>query len=108
VDTGLNAKGWSRQQAIGYLSEHTPMLPSEIESEVDRYLAAPGQALAYMTGRIHIQDLRTHAATVLGARFDIRDFHEVVLGHGRLPLASLTWSIQEWLTEVTGEPPSNL
>ncbi|QWF76975.1 DUF885 domain-containing protein [Amycolatopsis sp. CA-230715] len=96
VDTGLHAKGWSRQQAVDYLVEHTPMSRVEIESEVDRYLAYPGQALAYMVGRLEIQRIRAHAEKVLGDRFDIKAFHDLVLGGGALPLSTLEYVVREW------------
>jgi uncharacterized protein (DUF885 family) len=96
VDTGLHALGWSRAQAVDYLREHTPLPLVEIESEVDRYIAAPGQALAYMVGRLEIQRVRAEAERTLGDRFDIRAFHDVVLGGGPLPLAVLDEVVRAW------------
>jgi uncharacterized protein (DUF885 family) len=98
VDTGLHAKGWSRQQAIDYLRDNTAMAPVEIESEVDRYIAYPGQALAYMVGRLEIQRLRAEAERALGDRFDIRAFHDTVLGSGALPLPELAAVVADWIT----------
>jgi uncharacterized protein (DUF885 family) len=100
VDTGLHALGWSRTQAVDYLREHTPLALVEIESEVDRYIAAPGQALAYMVGRLEIQRIRAEAEQVLGDRFDIRAFHDVVLGGGPLPLAVLDEVVGAWAASV--------
>jgi uncharacterized protein (DUF885 family) len=100
VDTGLHAKGWSRRQAIDYLLANTPMAPHHVVSEVDRYLAAPGQALAYMVGRLEIQRLRRFAEAELGDRFDIRDFHEAVLGEGPVPLSVLAELIEEWVASA--------
>jgi uncharacterized protein (DUF885 family) len=97
VDTGLHALGWSRQQAVDYLVEHTPMARMEIEAEIDRYVGWPGQALGYMVGRLEIQRLRTEAEQALGERFDIRGFHEVVLGHGMLPLSALAKVVTDWV-----------
>jgi uncharacterized protein (DUF885 family) len=97
VDTGLHAKGWSREQAVRYMSEQTPTMPVEIESEVDRYIAAPGQALAYMVGRLEIQRIRAHAEKALGDRFDIRGFHDTVLGTGALPLGVLDEVVADWI-----------
>jgi len=97
VDTGLHARGWSRQQAIDYLLANTPMAPHHVVSEVDRYLAAPGQVLAYMVGRLEIQRLRRLAESELGDRFDIRDFHEAVLGEGPVPMSVLAELITEWI-----------
>ncbi|MFD4193060.1 DUF885 domain-containing protein [Amycolatopsis thermoflava] len=100
VDTGLHAKGWSRQQAVDYLREHTPMPQVEIESEVDRYIAYPGQALAYMVGRLEIQRVRARAERALGERFDIRAFHDLVLGGGALPLSVLAAVVDEWIAQA--------
>lgn len=100
VDTGLHAKGWSRQQAVDYLREHTPMPQVEIESEVDRYIAYPGQALAYMVGRLEIQRVRARAEQALGERFDIRAFHDLVLGGGALPLSVLEAVVDEWIARA--------
>jgi uncharacterized protein (DUF885 family) len=97
VDTGLHAKGWSRQRAIDYLCENTPMPQVEIESEVDRYIAYPGQALSYMVGRLEIQRIRTEAERALGEEFDIRAFHDVVLGGGALPMSVLASVVGEWV-----------
>jgi uncharacterized protein (DUF885 family) len=96
VDTGLHAQGWSRQQAVDYMRTATPMAQVEIESEVDRYIADPGQALAYMVGRLEIQRIRADAARTLGDRFDIRGFHDTVLGGGPLPLTVLSDVVAEW------------
>jgi uncharacterized protein (DUF885 family) len=98
VDTGMHAKGWSRQQAIDYLRVNTPMSRLEIDKEIDRYIAYPGQALSYMVGRLEIQRLRAYAEETLGDRFDIREFHDVVLGNGSLPLAVLAEVVTDWVT----------
>lgn len=98
VDTGMHAKGWTRQQAVDYLRENTPMSHLEIDSEIDRYIAYPGQALSYMVGRLEIQRLRAYAEEVLGDRFDIRAFHDVVLGNGSLPLAVLADVVNDWVS----------
>jgi uncharacterized protein (DUF885 family) len=97
VDTGLHAKGWSRQQAVDYLTEHTPMAAVEIEAEVDRYIAYPGQALSYMVGRLEIQRIRADAEAALGDRFDMKGFHDVVLGNGPLPLSVLAGIVADWV-----------
>jgi uncharacterized protein (DUF885 family) len=89
VDTGLHAKGWSRQQVVDYLLANTATPSVEVDSETDRYIAAPGQALAYMVGRLEIQRLRAESQRRLGASFDIRAFHDMVLGSGALPLTVL-------------------
>ena len=99
VDTGLHAKGWSRQQAVDYLRANTALPQVEIDTETDRYIAAPGQALAYMVGRLEIQRLRASAEESLGDRFDIRSFHDAVLGDGALPLGVLDEVIRGWIRD---------
>ncbi|PPK65897.1 DUF885 domain-containing protein [Actinokineospora auranticolor] len=96
VDTGLHAKGWSRERAVSYLRENTPLSLLEIGNEVDRYIAYPGQALSYMVGRLEIQRARAAAEVRLGADFDIRAFHDLVLGGGPLPLKVLGEVVAEW------------
>jgi uncharacterized protein (DUF885 family) len=96
VDTGMHAKGWTRAQAVAYLRANTPMADLDIANEVDRYVAYPGQALSYMVGRLEIQRIRRAAEESLGARFDIRAFHDVVLGNGPLPLAVLDEVVTRW------------
>lgn len=99
ADTGLHAKGWSRQQAVDYLRGNTPMPRELAEAEVDRFLAQPGQALAYMVGRLKFDELRAKAEKALGPAFDVRDFHEVVLGHGKLTLGLLDDVVTAWIAE---------
>jgi uncharacterized protein (DUF885 family) len=97
VDTGLHAKGWSRQRAIDYLRENSPVADLEIANETDRYIAYAGQALSYMVGRLEIQRIRAQAEERLGSRFDIRAFHDVVLGGGSLPLGVLDDVVTRWV-----------
>jgi len=97
VDTGIHAKGWSRDQAIDYMLENSGMTRTEVVAEVDRYIAIPSQALAYKIGALKIQELRKRAADKLGAKFDIKAFHEEVLGTGGLPLAVLEAKIDRWI-----------
>ncbi len=89
VDTGMHALGWSRQRAIDYLMENTPMRLGHATAEIDRYAVAPGQALSYMVGRLEIQRIRREAERRQGASFDIRAFHDAVLGSGPMPLGLL-------------------
>jgi len=96
VDTGLHAMGWSRQQAVDYLRQNTVMDDTEINSEVDRYIETPGQALAYMVGRLEIQRLRGEAKSKLGDRFDIKAFHDLVLDNGAVPLSTLGDLVADW------------
>jgi uncharacterized protein (DUF885 family) len=100
VDTGLHAMGWSRRQAVDWMVEHTPMPRIEIESEINRYISYPGQALAYMVGRREIVRLRSIAADALGARFDLREFHDLVLRAGILPLPALARTVERWVDRV--------
>jgi len=89
VDTGMHHFGWSRQRAIDYMRDNTALSMSNITNEVDRYIAVPGQALAYMIGKLRIEELGERMRAAKGAAFDIRDFHHAVLGHGPLPLETL-------------------
>ncbi len=97
VDTGIHALGWSRQQAIDYLSDNSPMTRLQVEGEIDRYIGNPGQALGYMMGRIAIDGIRSKAESALGDRFDIAAFHDAVLSTGSVPLASLSRVVDEWV-----------
>jgi uncharacterized protein (DUF885 family) len=97
VDTGLHAFGWSRQQALDYAIAHVPMPPSFMADEIDRYLVMPGQALAYLTGKLEILRQRQRAQLRLGDRFSLPDFHAAVLDQGSLPLPALASSIGGWL-----------
>jgi uncharacterized protein (DUF885 family) len=97
VDTGLHLYGWSRDQAIHYLLANSALTPSNVENEVDRYVADPGQALAYMVGRLELVRLRELAQARLGGRFDLRAFHDLVLGTGGVPLSVLGQVVDEQL-----------
>ncbi|MBV7315190.1 DUF885 family protein [Shewanella sp. NIFS-20-20] len=97
VDTGLHMKGWSREQAIQYMQDNSPMAESDIVAEVERYMAIPGQALSYKVGQLTILQLRQRAQTALGERFDIKAFHDQVLTSGSLPMAVLEQKIDGWI-----------
>jgi len=97
VDTGLHAKGWSREQAIEYMVGTTGLGESEVTSEVERYMALPGQATAYKVGQLKILALREKAKAALGDRFNLRDFHTVVLENGAVPLTVLERLVDEWI-----------
>ncbi|MFN3863299.1 MAG: DUF885 domain-containing protein [Erythrobacter sp.] len=97
VDTGIHAKGWTRDQAIAFMMENSGMTRTEVVAEVDRYIAIPAQALAYKIGALKIQELRRRAETRLGARFDIKAFHAQVLDTGGLPLTILEQKIDRWI-----------
>lgn len=97
VDTGLHAKGWSRKKAREYAAEHAAKDSDEIAVEIDRYLVMPGQALAYKVGELKIKELRQRAQQKLGERFDVRGFHDTVLGNGALPLDLLERNVDAWI-----------
>lgn len=97
VDTGLHAKGWSRAQAVAYLSSNTALSLHEVETEIDRYIGWPGQALSYKIGELEIRRLRAEAEQALGSAFDLRAFHDRVLGNGALPLPVLRGEIRRWI-----------
>ena len=104
VDTGLHAFGWSRQNAVGFLFENTLLARNNCENEVDRYIAWPGQALAYKLGQREILALRAEASEQLGEEFDLSRFHDVVLGSGAVSLAALRMLVEEWVASGGGNP----
>lgn len=97
VDTGIHSKGWTREQAIQYSLDHEAESEASIISEIERYMATPGQALSYKMGQIKIRTLRTKAEQKLGAQFDVRAFHSQVLNSGSLPLVLLEEKIENWI-----------
>jgi uncharacterized protein (DUF885 family) len=99
VDTGLHLMGWTRDQAIAYLEEHTALARHDIEIEVDRYISWPGQALAYKLGEMRIRALRQEAELALGAGFDIRRFHDTLLGLGSVPLSVMEAEMRGWIAQ---------
>lgn len=97
VDTGIHDKRWSREEAIAYLSENTPNPDGDIEKAIERYIVYPGQATAYMIGKLKIMELREHARAELGDDFDIRGFHDAVLTSGPVPLSILEENVGAWI-----------
>lgn len=97
LDTGIHHLGWTRQQAIDYFKANSAKTEQDITVEVDRYIVWPGQALAYKSGELQIKALRAHAESELGARFDIRSFHDAILGEGALPLDVLDRRMRRWV-----------
>jgi uncharacterized protein (DUF885 family) len=97
VDTGIHVKHWTREQAIQYFMENCPKHELDITNEIDRYIAWPGQSLAYKTGELKIKELRVHAREKLGANFDLKEFHDVVLSSGPVPLDILERNVNEWI-----------
>jgi uncharacterized protein (DUF885 family) len=98
VDTGLHAFGWSREQVVAYLRANTAMNEVEVQQETDRYIETPGQALSYLSGKLELDRIRAAAQARLGARFDIRAFHDLVLGLGPVPMAVLEDVVTDWRT----------
>jgi uncharacterized protein (DUF885 family) len=98
VDTGVHAQGWTRDQMIQYFHDHSAINETSVQAETDRYIAWPSQALAYKTGQLKILELRDRAKKELGAKFDIRAFHDQVLDSGALPLDVLDKRINDWIT----------
>ena len=103
VDTGLHSKNWTRQQAVDYLSSNTALSMHTIGTEVDRYIAWPGQALSYKMGELAIWELRRKAEETLGDDFDIREFHDAVLEQGGLPLDVLRAQIEKYIKRSAQE-----
>ena len=99
IDTGIHSKGWTRQQALDYMASNTALSMHEVTTEIDRYIAWPGQALAYKLGELKIRELRARAERELGGRFDLRAFHDVVLGAGSIPLSVLERRVVEWINQ---------
>jgi uncharacterized protein (DUF885 family) len=104
VDTGLHAKGWTREQALEYLGSNTALSLHEVTTETDRYIAWPGQALAYKMGELKIRELRRRAEDALGSRFDVREFHDAVLREGSVPLSVLEAQIDAFIAREKAKP----
>lgn len=97
VDTGIHAKGWSKAQAIAFMTDNSALSAANIEAEVNRYISWPGQALAYKLGELKIRELRALASSELGAKFDLAAFHDTVLGQGSVPLNVLEDMVKDWI-----------
>jgi uncharacterized protein (DUF885 family) len=104
IDTGMHSKGWTRQQAIDYLSQHTALAELDIKNEVDRYISWPGQALAYKLGELKIRELRGRAEAELGPRFDQRPFHDTLLAMGSVPLPVMESEMLAWIAAEKAKP----
>jgi uncharacterized protein (DUF885 family) len=105
VDTGLHAEGWTREQAITYMVTTTGMNESEVITEVERYMGQPGQACAYKVGQLKILELRERAKAALGPKYNLKDFHAVVLENGGVPLTLLEKLVDEWIARTAHEEP---
>jgi uncharacterized protein (DUF885 family) len=99
IDTGIHHKGWTRDQAIRYLADHTALSEHEVETEVDRYISWPGQALSYKLGEMKIVELRAKAEKELGTKFDLKTFHDAVLAEGSVPLPVLEQRIDGFIAQ---------
>jgi uncharacterized protein (DUF885 family) len=97
VDPGMHALGWTREQAIQFMTDNTALSELNIRNEVDRYIAWPGQATAYKIGELKIRELRERAEKTLGSKFDLGEFHDVVLNAGAIPLGVLERRVNEWI-----------
>ena len=102
VDTGLHAFGWTRARAIEFLSGTTSLRPVAVEAEIDRHIAAPGQASSYMIGRLEIERIRRAASSRLGGHFSLTGFHDTVLGNGMMPLSQLERVVDSWVQSAPG------
>ena len=107
IDTGIHRYGWSRQKAIDYLASHTALSEHEVETEVDRYISWPGQALAYKLGELTILKLRGEAEKTLGSRFDERQFHDALLGLGSVPLSVMEEQMRAWIAAQAAAKPKS-
>jgi len=103
VDTGIHAKGWTRDQAIDYMKSNTALSLHEVNTEIDRYIAWPGQALSYKVGELKIRSLREKAKKALKTKFDIREFHEIVLLNGTVTLSILEDNINRYIESKSHE-----
>jgi uncharacterized protein (DUF885 family) len=99
VDTGLHSMGWTRQQAIDFFAANAAKTTQDITVEIDRYIVWPGQALGYKLGQLKFQQLRANAQQRLGAKFDIRAFHDVLLLQGALPMDVVEKRVDDWIAE---------
>jgi len=104
VDTGIHAKGWTRQKAIDFMLENTSLSELNIRAEIDRYITWPGQAVSYKYGELKIKELRRRAEKALGKKFNLRSFHSYLLGAGALPLEVLESRVDQWIAELSGKP----
>jgi len=107
IDTGIHSQGWTRQQAIDYLMDNTALTAANARAEIDRYISWPGQALSYKLGELKIWELRRRAEATLGDQFDLREFHDAVLGHGELPLTLLDTIVTRYIDDTLTRPPED-
>ena len=101
IDVGLHAKGWTRDQAVNYLASNTALSLHEVNTEINRYISWPGQALAYKMGELKIKELRRRAEDKLGDKFDVREFHDLILSQGTVTLAILEKMVDRYIEAKT-------
>jgi uncharacterized protein (DUF885 family) len=106
VDTGIHSKGWTRDRALSFLRDNTALAEHEITTEIDRYIAWPGQALSYYLGQMQIEKSRAQAEQALGSKFDVRAFHDTVLSLGSVTLPQLEARIKQFIADG-GKPPAH-
>jgi uncharacterized protein (DUF885 family) len=104
VDTGFHSRRWTRQQVVDYFHAHSAIDEVDVQTETDRYISIPGQALSYKVGQLKILELRERAKKTLGAKFDIRKFHDTVLDAGALPLDVLESRVDAWIASEKSGP----
>ena len=97
VDTGLHYKKWTREEAIDFMVNNAPLSEDQARKEIERYVVTPGQATSYMIGKLKIKELRARASEELGADFDLREFHDVILANGSVPLETLEELVDDWI-----------
>jgi uncharacterized protein (DUF885 family) len=97
VDTGIHSKGWTKEQAVKFMLDNTALSAANIDAEVNRYISWPGQALGYKLGELKIRELRKRAEAALGSKFDLKGFHDAVVGQGAVPLDILDVQIESWI-----------
>ena len=97
VDVGLHAKGWSKERAVEYMASRTALSLHEVNTEIDRYIGWPGQALSYKMGELKIRELRKKARKEIGSKFDLREFHDLILSNGSVPLFTLERMVEEYI-----------
>jgi uncharacterized protein (DUF885 family) len=102
VDVGIHSKGWTREQAIDFFTKNSPKSKHDIEVEVDRYIADPGQALAYKIGELKIKELREYGKQQLGEKFDLKAFHDKLLSYGAMPMSLLEREMKQWILATRG------
>jgi uncharacterized protein (DUF885 family) len=103
IDTGIHAMGWTREQSVEYLKSNTALSLHEVNTEIDRYISWPGQAVSYKIGELKIRELRSKAAKQLQSKFDIREFHEILLEEGTVTLTIMEKRVENYIAKILNE-----